>query len=217
VLFHYPDKALVSRIIPKNTIYQKASANTKIKDLFVEQIDSIVWEYKLATETINLPATPLVSEIQIFDIRLKGEEIDLDVLKVIDSAIPFQIFFRVFTNSSIKVFSIYKALSDTTHKNFFESYSTTEWLSLDTQTHALPIAVNLQNLHEQLFRALLTHQPKPDETLLQQLTRLDELRQRQIEYQKLEVKLHKEKQFNRKVEINNQLQKLKPIINTLTS
>jgi hypothetical protein len=29
---------------------------TRLKDLFVEQVEQIVWQYKLAPETINLPA-----------------------------------------------------------------------------------------------------------------------------------------------------------------
>ena len=39
-----------------------------MKDLFVAQVEQIVWQYKLAPETINLPATPGVPEIQVFGI-----------------------------------------------------------------------------------------------------------------------------------------------------
>jgi hypothetical protein len=57
--------------------------------LFVEQVEQIVWQYKLAPETINLPAKPGVPELQIFSIQLKTPELNLDVLRCIDGAVQF--------------------------------------------------------------------------------------------------------------------------------
>ena len=53
-LFAYPKQAEFGRVLPKNKIYEHSGANTRLKDLFVEQVDQIVWRYKLAPETINL-------------------------------------------------------------------------------------------------------------------------------------------------------------------
>jgi hypothetical protein len=44
------------RTLPKNKIYEHSGANTRLKDLFVKQVEQIVWRYKLAPETINLAA-----------------------------------------------------------------------------------------------------------------------------------------------------------------
>ncbi|GDX85965.1 hypothetical protein LBMAG43_20070 [Methylococcaceae bacterium] len=84
-MFIYPQKALLSRPLPKSKIYQFAAPTSAVKQLFVSQIDSIVWQYKLAPETTNLPATESVTEIQIFDISLKGSECDLSILRCIDA------------------------------------------------------------------------------------------------------------------------------------
>jgi hypothetical protein len=62
--------------------------------LFVEQVEQIVWQYKLAPETINLPAKPGVPEIQVFAIQLKTPELHRDVLRCIDGAVQFPIIFR---------------------------------------------------------------------------------------------------------------------------
>jgi restriction endonuclease len=51
-LFSYPPQAAFGRPLPKNKLYEKAGANTRLKDLFVAQVDQIVWKYKLAPETI---------------------------------------------------------------------------------------------------------------------------------------------------------------------
>jgi hypothetical protein len=53
-LFAYPKQAEFGRPLPKNKIYERSGANTRLKDLFVEQVEQIVWRYKLAPETINL-------------------------------------------------------------------------------------------------------------------------------------------------------------------
>ena len=54
----YPKQAAFGRNLPKYKIYEHSGANTRLKDLFVEQVEQIVWQYKLAPETINLPAKP---------------------------------------------------------------------------------------------------------------------------------------------------------------
>ena len=46
--------AAFGRILPKNKIYEHAHPSTALKELFVRQVDQIVWKYKLAHETINL-------------------------------------------------------------------------------------------------------------------------------------------------------------------
>ena len=91
MLYAYPKQAHFGKMIAKSKIYEHANLTTAIKDKFVSQIDKITWQYKLASATINLQATSSVPEIQIFDIRLKGNELDEALLRVIDKAIPFPI------------------------------------------------------------------------------------------------------------------------------
>ena len=95
VLFDYPKKALFGRVLPKNKIYEYAGPSTAMKELFVRQVDQIVWKYKLAPETINISATQAVPEIQIFAVSLKTGELKEDVLRCIDKAIPFPIIYEV--------------------------------------------------------------------------------------------------------------------------
>ena len=50
-LYDWPRAAAFGRVIPKNKIYEHAGANTALKDLFVREVDQIVWSHKLAPET----------------------------------------------------------------------------------------------------------------------------------------------------------------------
>ena len=57
--------------------------------------------------------------------------------------------------------------------------------------------------------------PREGETLKAQVERLELLRSKQNECRKLEVRLNKEAQFNRKVELNAQIRTLKKQIEIL--
>lgn len=94
-LFAYPKQAEFGRVLPKNKIYERSGANTRLKDLFIEQVEQIVWRYKLAPETINLAGKPGVPEIQVFAIQLKTAELHRDVLRCIDGAVQFPIIFEL--------------------------------------------------------------------------------------------------------------------------
>jgi Domain of unknown function (DUF4391) len=55
MLFAFPPNAEFNRIIPKTKFYEHTSPTPTLKAKFVSQISQVVWSYKLAPETINLP------------------------------------------------------------------------------------------------------------------------------------------------------------------
>lgn len=50
----FPERAKVGKIVAKEYFYKNIDAATK--NLFQSEIARIIWEYKLAPNTINLPA-----------------------------------------------------------------------------------------------------------------------------------------------------------------
>lgn len=209
VLFHYPKQAAFERLLPKNKIYEHAKPSSAVRELFVTQVDKIVWQYKLAPETINLPAKPSVPEIQIFAIAQKTPELSEAVLRCIDQAIPYPIVYQLTFEDRIKVKAAYKRPNDVdANKWVVDSYFETTWHKGDTERVELPVALDLAGLYEQILRRLLPLPPRPGETIKAQVERLVQLRSKQHEYHKMEVRLQKEQQFNRKVELNSQLRQL---------
>ncbi|CAA9892568.1 Methyl-accepting chemotaxis protein [Candidatus Methylobacter favarea] len=217
-LFHYPQQAAFERPLPKKKIYDHAKPSSALREQFVAQVDKIVWQYKLAPETINLPAKLSAPEIQIFSIALKTPELSEDVLRGIDQAIPFPIIYQLTFEDCIKAKAAYKRPSDAdANKWVIDSYFETGWLPSDTERAELPVALDLAGLYEHLLRRLLPWPPRAGETLKAQVERLGQLRSKQNECQKMEARLQKEQQFNRKVELNAQLRNLKKQLETLTS
>lgn len=208
-LISYPKQATFGRVLPKNKIYEHSGANTRLKDLFVEQVEQIVWQYKLAPETINLPAKPGVPEVQVFRIVLKTPELSVDVLKCIDGAVQFPILFELEHEGKIKVIAAHKRPSEADASKWVVSeYFSTAWMPDDSERSDMPVVLDLAGLYEALLQRLIPLAPRAEESFAALVKRLEGVRVKQREIEKVRAKLAKEKQFNRKVEINATLRQL---------
>jgi len=217
VLFDFPKSAAFGRVLPKNKIYEHASPSTADKNLFVRQVEQITWQFKLAPETVNLKGTPAVPEIQIFSITLKTSELKYDVLQCIDRAIPFPILFELRYEGKIRAVAAFKRPSDADKSKWVVSdYFESAWQPTKAPRTALPVVFDLEALYARLLAPLLPFPARPGEDLQACVERMEQIRSRQRELDKCEVRLRKEKQFNRKVAINAELRALKQEIKTLT-
>lgn len=208
-LLNYPKQAAFGRVLPKNKIYEHSGANTRLKELFVEQVEQIVWQYKLAPETINLSAKPEVPEVQVFRIGLKTEELSVDVLKCIDGAVQFPIVYELEHEGKVKVIAAHKRPSEADASKWVVSdYFSTAWIPANSQRGAMPLALDLAGLYEVLLQRLIPLPPRDRESFTALVERLVCVRTKQREIEQARAKLTKEKQFNRKVEINATLRQL---------
>ncbi len=213
-LFTYPRQATFGRVLPKNKIYEHSGANTRLKGLFVEQVEQIVWQYKLAPETINLPASPAVPEIQVFTLQLRTPDLQRDVLRCIDGAVKFPILYELNHGQAdealIQVVAAYKRPHATDAESWVVSdYFATQWLPASSQRAELPLALDLASLYEQALHRLIPLPARPQESLAALTARFALVVAKRREVEKTQARLANEKQFNRKVEINAELRKLK--------
>jgi hypothetical protein len=204
--FEYPKSAAFGRVLPKNKIYEHAGASAALKNLFINQVDQIVWKYKLAPETINLAATRSVSEIQVFAISLRRAELDLDVLRAIDRTIPFQLIFELSWSGKRKAVAAFKRPSEADSTKWVVSeYFESGWVDEAAPRLALPVSLNLGALYEQILSALLPDQVVPGEDIQTRFARLEAIRAKTREVERIKIRLDREKQFNKRVSINAEL------------
>ena len=212
----YPKQAAVDRVLPKSKVYEHAGPNTRLKELFVKQVEQIVWAFKLAPETLHLPERPGVPEIQVFSIQLKTPELHRDVLRSIDGAIPFPIVFELAFERKMQAIAAYKRPNEADASRWvFSDYFASKWVPADCERSAMPIAVHLGGLYEQLLHRLIPLPARPQETLAELIARVEQTQAKQREVDKTSARLAKEKQFNRKVEINAQLRQLEAELDEL--
>lgn len=217
-LFAWPPQAAVGRPIAKSKIYAHAKPTAALRALFVEQVESITWAYKLSPETINLPAKPAVPEIEVFEVALKQPDVSHSVLRCIDKAIPFPILFVLRFDGHSQPIAAYKRPSDAANGQWVVGdYHAAPWQEDGVPLPGLPMALDLHGLYEQLLRQHLAVPSRPGEPLRDQLDRLSTLSAKQAAAAKLESQLRQEKQFNRKVEINAQLRTMRTELQALTS
>lgn len=216
-LFAYPKQAAFNRVLPKTKIYEHAKPSAAVRELFVRQVEQIVWQYKLAPETINLPARLGVPEIQIFAIAQKTAELREDVLRCIDQAIPTPIIYQLTFDNRIKTVAAYKRPSDAdTSKWVVGMYFETTWQPLAVERAPLPVALDLGGLYEQILQRLIPLPARQQESLADLVARVEQVAVKQRDVEKTASKLAKEKQFNRKVEINASLRQLKTELEQLS-
>jgi len=219
MLFDYPVQARFGRKIPKSKLYENASVSTKLKDKFVNQIEKIVWQYKLAPDTLNLDATDKVAEIQIFDIFLKTKEVDQTLLEVIDKAIPLPIIFQLHKDNKIKIKAAYKRPSESANNKWvIESYFESEWLDKYSAKQPMPQVLDLGKLYEQILKSLMPAEvvnSKTTQTIDEQVGIINQINSLKKELDKLKSKYKKEKQRNRQFEINKQIKQTQKEIDTL--
>ena len=216
-LFAWPSQAAVGRPVVKSKIYAHAKPSAALRALFVAQVESITWAYKLSPETINLPAKPAVPEIEVFEVALKLPDVNHAVLRCIDKAMPRPVVFNLQFEGYTQPIAAYKRPSHAAGDQWvLGDYYAAPWQEDGDARLALPLALDLAGLYEQLLRQHVALPARAGESLRDQLDRLAATAAKQAAVAKLEARLNAEKQFNRKVEINAQLRTTRTELEALT-
>lgn len=192
-MINLPDRCKVNKFIPKKTFYEKIGVSTSVKDDFINNIDKITWLYKLSEDTLGISKSQDVEEIQIFEIILKEKVLPKNIIKIISKAIPYKILFVLKYDKdycySIKVDNIYF----------------TEWNEdIDFNINGL----TLETIYENIVKSIIKENNNTNifDDIIENKSKVDELSKK---IEQLANKVNNEKQFNKKVEINLELQRLK--------
>lgn len=197
MILELPKNCLVDKFIPKTKFTSQALINTKLKDEFTSEIKKITWKYKLSETTLMTKATKKVQEIQVFEIELKNKEIPKNVLKLIDKLVPYSILYYFKYEND---FAFWITLKDELSKDYYFS----DWNEeLKFNFHAINLEIVLENIIKQFIKRVDTANDN-FQYIIEKDKQIDIL---QKEIQALKNKIKQEKQFNKKVELNNILNK----------
>lgn len=209
MFFEFPEKCRFGKKIPKSKFYENANFNTKRKNQFINQIDKIIWQYKLAPDTLNLDATDAVPEIQVLDIFLKTKEINQVMLELIDKAIPLPIIFQIYHEDKIKIKAAYKRPSGSSNSKWvLESYLESNWEVGSIPRQPIPQALNLGKLYEAILTSFVpvNYQiNKKNVNFGDQIGIIYKVKLLQKDIEILNFNYKKEKQRNRQYKINQQI------------
>lgn len=196
--------------IPKQKFYENLSVTPAIKTAFTEQIKIIYWRNKLAATTLNLAPGKLVTEIEVFEIRLTSPDLDEDILRLIDREIPYHILFLLEYDGKYQAAMGYKEAASSSKAAFkVERYYRTEWLTEELPLHleGLTIDAVYENFIRQIAGDRLTS--NENTTLKESVEQQKQREQIEKQIAALETKMKKEKQLNRKMELKAEIKRLK--------
>lgn len=204
-----PERTLYNRKIPKNKFYEKLAANSRIKELFVEQIDSIVWKHKLSRETTNLEPTEAVQEVQVFEIHLRQRELNQELLEKIDRAVPYPILHLLRYGDEAKLMIAYKERHTANeNRSVVQAYYQSDWQPLNQFTLNILQGLTLEAVYENLVRHLMPSGEEAQTDLQAAVERQQARKRLERECERLEAKIRSEVQFDKKVEMNLRLRQL---------
>lgn len=210
-MFGFPASTEFGKRIPKQKFYENIDVTPVLKRVFVEQIRLIYWRNKLAATTMNLAAGNTVTEIEIFEVRLNAPQLDESVLRQIDKEIPYHILFILTCEGKAQAWIGYKEAAASGSSAFKVSrYYHTDWMpenELQFQISGLDMDAVYENLVRQLAGDALGSES--GESLQASVERDEKRRQLEKQIAALEAKMRKEKQLNRRMEINTELKRLR--------
>ena len=209
-----PKSTEFNKRIPKQKFYENLSVTPAIKTVFTEQIKIIYWRNKLAATTLNLEPGKLVTEIEVFEIKLTSPDLDENILRLIDREIPYHILFLLEYDGKYQAAMGYKEAAGSGKAAFkVDRYYRTEWLveeEISLHLEGLTIDAVYENFIRQIAGDRLVGN---ENTTLKESVEQQKQRE-QIEKQivALETKMKKEKQLNRKMELKAEIKKRKQIL-----
>ena len=193
-MLNLPKECRVDRFLPKKTFYEHVGITSTTKKEFVDDVDKMTWLYKLSEDNIHVSKTKQVEEIEIFQIEMKNKIIPNNVIKAIVKGIPYKILFKI-TYEEDYCYAIKP------NENIYY----TEWnedINIDFE------GLTLESIYDRIIKQIIKEETnqKSIEDILIDRAKIDDLNKK---INQLTQKVKSENQFDRKVALNCELNKLK--------
>lgn len=193
-MLNLPKECIVDRFLPKKTFYEHVGITSTTKKEFVDDVDKMTWLYKLSEDNIHVSKTKQVEEIEIFQIEMKNKIIPNNVIKAIVKGIPYKILFKI-TYEEDYCYAIKP------NENIYY----TEWdedINIDFE------GLTLESIYDRIIKQIIKEETnqKSIEDILIDRAKIDDLNKK---INQLTQKVKSENQFDRKVALNCELNKLK--------
>ena len=205
-----PKTTEFNKRIPKEKFYENLNVTPAVKKSFVDQIKVIYWRNKIASSTTNLALGTTVTEIEVFEVRLKTNLLDEAVLRQIDKEIPYHIVFLLEYEGKYQAWTAYKEAISGNSAFKVNQYYHTDWMTEDELPLKLE-GLNVDAVYESFVYQIAgnTLQADESESLKDAVERDEERKKLLKQIEVLQTKIRKEKQLNVQMKLNSELKRLK--------
>ena len=226
--FNLPESTTFDRRVPKQKFYGNLAVSAALKRSFIDEIKTVWWRNKLAADTLNLAKGAAVTEIEVFEIELASDKLNEDILRQMDRLIPYHLLFVLSFADRVQTWIGYKEASAAGENAFKVSrYYHTDWMPRAALRFTLS-GLTLDKVYENLVRNIhAASQPAPigrdglravgeaeaawrDDLPISANIARDAARARlEKQIAALEAKMRREKQLNRRMELNAEFKRLR--------
>ena len=211
-----PKTTAFNKRIPKEKFYENLNVSPAVKKCFIDQIKVIYWRNKIASSTTNLAAGNIVTEIEVFEVKLKGGILEEAVLRQIDKEIPYHIIFLLEYDGKYQVWTAYKEASIGNTAFKVNHYYHTNWL-IEEEIPLKLEGLNIDTVYENFVYQIAgdTLQANENESLQEVVERDEKIKNLKKQIEALQAKIRKEKQLNVQMKLNTELKLLKKALEKL--
>jgi len=210
-MLNFPKSTEFGKKVPKEKFYSRMEISTAMKRYFVEEIDQIVWRYKLAPSTLNVSVGTNVLEIDVLEISLKRKDYHQVVFDFIDKNLPHHTVFSLLCGSEVQLMINYKeAIENRAGKFKLTANYKTEWKPFN-QIHLAIDGLNMDKIYENFVAQIADDKLKVEahENVKDAIIQAQTIQRLEKEISALESKIYNEKQFNIQLKLSEKLKTLK--------
>lgn len=215
-ILNFPSTTIVNKPVPKNAFYGRSN-DSSLREFLTREFEGIVWLYKLAPATLNVEDGVNVHEIDIFYCKMKGNGYSIKPFCVMDELLPRHTVFIIDYGEKVDLLMHHKEMS-IVHGEQKWKCGVSE-LKRDIRIDADTLNIQGQSM-DAVYNCLLSQisglsvSSKEEYKEQVELRKHIEILQKQIVA--LQKRIKAEKQFNRQMELNAEVRKLKKEITVLS-
>lgn len=210
-MLDFPPSTVFNKWVPKKKFYENLSISSRIEKQFVAEIESVFWTHKLSPETLNVSPGTRVTEIEVFEVNLKEQQVSDNLIATIDREIPYHLVFVLRYEGRAQLMISYKEESKSREDKFkVDSYYRTDWIDYEKMTLSIE-GLDLDRIYENFISQIAGDELNLEkaEDMRDAVIIAKERDRLETYITKLEAKIRKEKQFNFQRELNQELRRAK--------
>lgn len=198
-MFNLPANTEVNRPLPKKAIYAKFGLKPALRDHFDEDISRLVISHEITSRSVPALATVDISAIYVVTVMLKRRDYDRKNIELLTRLIPQHMVMALVLDDQVQFAVLHERL-------FFSPWQLSDdaVLSLD--------GLNLDAAWQSLVTAIGGINIQGENTLTEQILADEEREKLLKQIAALENKMRTTKQPRRKLELYQEIQKLKKFL-----
>lgn len=208
----FSEKTQLNRIIPKAKFMKLAGLSTAVRKEFQNNVDRLILANILRKDTVNINPGKNVNEIDVFEILLNEKIISDKLIQEIDSSIPKHILYVFKFKNELQFAISYKEKQASGDKYRVVRIYRSSWINIDEaslELNGLELDTVFNNFISQISNGKIEINENTE--IKQAVEKSVEIERLERQIEQLKSKIRKEVQFNKQIELKNEL---KILINT---